>query len=105
MKPIQLYQELTNLAEKIGLQVSEQNFRTAGIRVRSGFCRVKEQDCCIIDKHIKLNNKIEVLAECLNEMPLENIFILPAVREYLESQKPPSIAEGPPQEAEAEGSD
>lgn len=105
MKPIQLYQELTNLAEKIGLQVSEQNFRTTGIRVRSGFCRVKEQDCCIIDKHIKLNNKIEVLAECLNEMPLENVYILPAVREYLESQKPPLISEEAPQETEAEGSD
>jgi hypothetical protein len=88
MKPVQLYQELKNLAEKVGLQVTEQNFRTVGIHVRSGYCRVKEQDWCIIDKHIKLAQKIDVLAECLSVMSLDSLFILPAVREFLEGFKP-----------------
>ena len=92
MKPEKLYQELKDLAEKIGIQVSEQNFRTTtGIRVRSGFCTVKNQDCCIIDKHLKLSKKMEVLAECLYEKPsetLEGMFIIPAVREYMEKFQP-----------------
>jgi hypothetical protein len=88
MKPEQLYQELKNVSEKLGLHVTEQNFRTAGIHVKSGFCKVKGQDYCIIDKHIKLNHKVEVLAECLSQMPHESIYAIPAVREYLDHFKP-----------------
>ena len=88
MKPEQLYQELKNISEKLGLHVAEQNFRTAGIHVKSGYCKVKGQDYCIIDKHIKLNLKVEVLAECLSQMPHESIYAIPAVREYLDRFMP-----------------
>lgn len=88
MKPEQLYQELKHIAEKLDLHVTEQNFRTAGIHVKSGFCKVKGKDCCIIDKHIKLNLKVEVLAECLSQMPHESIYVIPAVREFLDRFKP-----------------
>ena len=95
VKPEKLYHELKDLAEKIGMRVSEQNFRiTTGIRVKSGFCVVKDQECCLIDKHLRLNKKVEALAECINEKlslsneSLETIFIVPAVREYMERFKP-----------------
>lgn len=95
VKPEKLYHELKDLAERIGLRVSEQNFRiTTGIRVKSGFCIVKDQECCFIDKHLKLNRKVEALAECINEKltasneSLETIFLVPAVREYMERFKP-----------------
>jgi hypothetical protein len=91
VKPDKLYQELKDIAEKIGVRVSEQNFRTTGIRVKSGFCVVKDQNCCIIDKHLKLAKKLEVLAECIGENAhetLEGIYIVPAVREYLETFRP-----------------
>ena len=95
MKPEKLYQELKDLAEKIGIQVSEHNFRiTTGIRVKSGFCKVKDQDCCIIDKHLRLNKKMEALAECIHEKSMvsresiETIYLVPAVREYMERFRP-----------------
>ncbi len=88
MKPDKLYQELKELAEKLGITVAEQNFRNTGIRVKSGFCKIKDQDHCIIDKHIKLNKKTDVLAECISEHPHEDIYVVPAVREYLERFKP-----------------
>ena len=88
MKPEQLYQELKSVAEKLGLVVSEQNFRNTGIHVKSGYCKVKGQFQCIIDKHLKLNLKIEALAECLSQIPLEAIYIVPAVRDFLDSFKP-----------------
>jgi hypothetical protein len=88
MKPEQLYQELKNISEKLGLVVSEQNFRTTGIHVKSGYCIVKGKYQCIIDKHLKLNLKVEALAECLSQMPHESIYIIPAVREYIERFKP-----------------
>jgi hypothetical protein len=95
VKPEKLYQELKDLAEKIGIQVSEHNFRiTTGIRVKSGFCKVKDQDCCIIDKHLKLNKKTEALAECIHQKSqasqasIETIYLVPAVREYMERFRP-----------------
>lgn len=112
MKPEKLYHELKELAEKIGMRVSEQNFRiTTGIRVKSGFCIVKEQECCFIDKHLKPNKKTEVLAECILEklassnQSLETIFLVPAVREYMERFKPISQQVPAVHEQETENSD
>ena len=41
MKPEQTYQDLKELAEKLGVNVSEQNLRSTGIKVKSGLCKVK----------------------------------------------------------------
>ncbi len=87
MKPEQLYQELKHLAEKLNLTVSEQNFRNTGIHVKSGYCKVKGEDHCIIDKHLRVNQKMEVLGECLCALPHETIYVIPAVREYIDRFK------------------
>ena len=88
MKPEKIYQELKQLAEKLGLNVSEQNFRKTGIYVKSGVCKVKDQDHCLIDKHLKMKQKVEALAECISTMPHESIYVVPAVRDYLEQFRP-----------------
>jgi len=49
MKPEQIYQELKDLAEKLEITVSEQNLRTAGIKVKSGLCKVKGKNMFIMD--------------------------------------------------------
>ncbi|MBT8341261.1 MAG: hypothetical protein HKP58_02715 [Desulfatitalea sp.] len=87
MKPEQLYQHLKELADKLGITVSEQNFRPTGLHVKSGLCKVKNNDYCIIDKHLKPNRKIEVLADCLAQFPHDTVYVVPAVREYLERFK------------------
>ena len=61
MKPEQIYQELKDLAEKLGIHVSEQNFRTTGIAVKSGLCKVKGQPMLIVDKHKSIRKKIGIL--------------------------------------------
>lgn len=85
MKPEQLYQELKELAEKLEIQVVEQNLReTPGIKVRSGLCRVKDKQKFIMDKHKHIRDKAAILAACLGQMPLDHIFIVPAVREAID---------------------
>ena len=49
MKPEQIYQELKDLAEKLEITVSEQNLRTAGIKVKSGLCKVKGKNLFVMD--------------------------------------------------------
>jgi hypothetical protein len=84
MKPEQIYQELKDLAEKLNITISEQNLRISGIRAKSGLCRVKGNNLFILDKHKSIHKKNKILAECLSKMNIENIFVVPAVREFLQ---------------------
>jgi len=93
MKPEQIYQELKDLAEKLEIDVSEQNLRIAGIAVKSGLCKVKGRNMFIMDKHKSVRKKIKILASHLAEIPHENLFIVPAIRELLEKQKELNIEE------------
>lgn len=84
----QAYRHLKELAEKMDVDVSEQSFKNTGIRVRSGYCKVKGKIRCIIDTRLRISKKVEVLAECLGQLPNDNIFIMPAVRELLKKYQP-----------------
>ena len=84
MKHEQIYQELKDLAEKLNITVSEQNLRISGIRVKSGLCKVKGKDMFILDKNKSIYKENKILAACLSKMTYENIYIVPAVREWLQ---------------------
>lgn len=94
MKPEQIYQELCNVAEKLGVTVSEQSFRATGIPVRSGFCLIKGVMHCIIDKNIALSKKAGLLAQVLAGLPHENLYMVPAVRDFISrSGKGPQVGQ------------
>jgi hypothetical protein len=84
MKPEKLYQELKDLAEKLDINVSEQNLRKTGIKVKSGLCKVKGKNLFIMDKHKSLHKKIKILASQLSKLPHDDLYVVPAVREMLD---------------------
>ena len=88
MKPYQIYQDLKELAEKLDVTVSEQNLRSTGIKVKSGICKVKGKNMLFIEKQLSFQDKNEILASCLSKLPHENIFMVPALREFLDSFHP-----------------
>ena len=83
MNPDQLYQDLKELAEKLNVSVLEHNFRNAGIKVKSGLCKVKGNTLFIMDKHRSINEKNEMLLSFISKMPHEDIYIMPYLREML----------------------
>jgi len=83
MKPEQIYLELKDLAEKLGIAVSEQNLRKSGISVKSGLCKVKGKQIFVMDKHKSIYKKNVILTSFLKELPHENIYVVPAVRELI----------------------
>jgi len=87
MEPELVYQELKNLAEKLDVVVAEQNLGTSGFKAKSGYCLIKNRKHCIIDKHLKVWQKVDILVECLSAMPHEIIFVVPAVRNLLERHR------------------
>jgi len=83
MKPQQIYEELKNLAEKLDIEVKEQNFRTTGIKVKSGLCLVRGKQIFVMNKHNHIRKKVAVLAKCLREFEHDQQFVVPAIRELL----------------------
>jgi len=84
MKPTLLYQHLKELAAKLDITVAEQNMRVTGVNAKSGLCIVKDQKMFIMDKHLTVREKLETLAECLRSLPLDDIYVMPAIRKYLD---------------------
>jgi hypothetical protein len=87
MSPEQMYQQLVELAEKLQIQVSEKNLRQAGLRVRSGLCKVHDEWIYVMDKKTRLSKKISLLAECLGRYPLDAFYLVPAVREVIDRNR------------------
>jgi hypothetical protein len=88
MNADRLYQELKDLSERLGIEVSEQNFRATGIKARSGYCVVKGKPLYLIDKNKRLQRRIQIISEFLAEKVTEDVFMVPAVREHLDKYKP-----------------
>jgi hypothetical protein len=93
MKPEQLYQELKIVAERLGAAVEEHNFRDAGVRVASGLCVVHGKRLFIMDKHKSVQKKIRILSAALSEMQLDEVYIIPAVRELIAKHADESLQE------------
>ena len=87
MKPDQLYQELRDLAEKLDIKIKEKSFRHMGIKVQSGLCKVRGDDFFIMDKNLSIQIKSRILAACLSRKELEDIFMVPALRDYIKRSK------------------
>ncbi len=87
MKPQQIYEELKNLAEKLEIEVKEQNFRTTGIKVKSGLCLVRGRQVFVMNKHNNIRKKVAVLAQCLRQFEHDQEYVVPAVRDLLAKEK------------------
>ena len=83
MKPNELYQHLQDIASKLNITISEQNLRVTGVNAKSGLCRVKGELVFIMDKHLTAREKVEMLSDCLRQMPLDDVYLMPALRKHL----------------------
>jgi hypothetical protein len=80
----QIYAELVDLADKLGIRVSERVLSAAaGIKAKSGLCKVKGQWLFVMDKRARIDEKVRLLARCLAQQPVEDIYLVPAVRAVL----------------------
>jgi len=51
-----------------------------------GYCVLKEQKLLLVNRRLLPLRKSAVLALALHEIGLENVFLKPAVREYIEDE-------------------
>jgi len=81
MKPEEMFQQLKELSEKLDISVSEENLRDS--KARSGFCVVRNRNLFILDKHKSIHEKNAILAAFLSGRIGDDIFVVPAVREFI----------------------
>lgn len=84
MKPEEMYQHLKELADRLNITVSEQNLRKSGVNAQSGMCIVKNKKLLILDKQKSIFDKNTIMCSWLNSEIDDNIYIMPAVREFIQ---------------------
>lgn len=76
-----LLDRLKQIATASGLEVREERLlREAGYSVRSGVCRVSDQELLLLDKNATAAERIEVLCSLLSGRDLDSVFIEPDLR-------------------------
>ena len=82
MKAKRLLQELELVAEKLGIQTIYDTFDGKG-----GGCRVIDNRYVVINSRLADRVKAELFLKALSELPIDEIYIKPEIRELLEEAR------------------
>ncbi len=80
MKNKDLLDEFHILAEKLEIKILKGKGDFLG-----GSCIVNNKKVIVINKNKPIEQRLNTLASCFNEFDLGGIFLLPALREYIDS--------------------
>jgi hypothetical protein len=76
----QLLQELEELLARLSIPLRYEKGDFSG-----GLCRIEEQAHFILNKNLSLEQKLQILKNDIQQIDLEDHFIRPALREFLNS--------------------
>ncbi len=79
MNAQEMLEQLEMLAQKLSIKVRYERCKSRG-----GICRVKDELMIIIRKTLTIPEKVEILGRSLSGLPLEDTYLIPEIREFLE---------------------
>jgi len=82
MKLNEVYDEMLDIAKKIGVTVRKENGKFKG-----GNCIINNEEVILINNTIPLETRTSILAGCLTNYSINNVFMKPAVRDYIEQEQ------------------
>lgn len=82
MRDAKVIEEMTLIAEKVGLSITFDEFDGRG-----GWCRVKGSERIIINKRLMPREQIRILAQILAEHPTEELAMAPKVRQIIDDAR------------------
>jgi len=83
-----LLKQLEELAENIGIKIRYDKILKEGSFFFGGLCKIKGEDMIIINSRVSTEDKIDILAGALTSLDLSQVFIKPALREFLSQYRP-----------------
>ena len=81
MKHEETSQELHELAKQLGVNIRYEKGDFEG-----GYCTLKDEKMVLINKRLMPTRRAAVLAVALQELGLDNIYIKPVLREFIEDE-------------------
>jgi len=80
-----ILEELKAVAAKLGMKVREEKLlREVGYRVRSGRCRVGDDQVIFLDRNAPAESQIDVLIDELAAKEIDQVYLSPATRDLLD---------------------
>jgi hypothetical protein len=80
-----LLQHLEGLAAQLGIEVRYENLADDEVTIHSGGCKLLDRNLILIDRQQPPAQSARVLARELSRYELENLYILPRVREFIQT--------------------
>ncbi len=82
-----LLRHLTDLVEKLDIQVRYDILGDEEIGGKGGHCRLKDQRLLIVDSRLPLPEKIRLFLDVLRQQDLESIYVPPLIRKMIEDEE------------------
>ncbi|MBN2419583.1 MAG: hypothetical protein JXL81_09385 [Deltaproteobacteria bacterium] len=77
--------QLEELAGNLDISVRYEKIQKESAFFPGGYCKVKGKDLIIINSKASLDDKVEIISRALLLFDLSQIYVLPAVRELIDS--------------------
>ncbi|MFQ6618287.1 MAG: hypothetical protein ACE5QV_06325 [Fidelibacterota bacterium] len=74
--------KLQGICERLGVEVRYESGDFEG-----GLCKVNDKQILVVNKSLPLSSQIAIMAKALGSMDLDNVYIIPVIRELLNSYK------------------
>jgi hypothetical protein len=75
--------QLEDLAGRLNIQVQYESLKNEDPSTFGGFCRVRDQHMVIIHSKATISRKIDIFTEALRRFDIDDLYMRPALREYL----------------------
>jgi hypothetical protein len=82
MDNAQLLQSLEGLAGQLSVDIRREDLEGGP----GGLFRLRGRFCILLDRNLSVAERVELMTRSLAKLPLDGVFIPPAVREMLEQQ-------------------
>lgn len=76
--------QLEDLAGRLNIQIQYESLKNEDPLTFGGFCRIRDQQMIIIHAKASLSRKIDIFTEALQRFDLDDLYVRPALRDYLQ---------------------
>jgi hypothetical protein len=84
-----LLRHLEDLAARLELEIRYEDLRDDEVPIHSGGCRLSGRTLVLIDVHLPPLERSRILARELCRYDLEDLYLLPRIREFIQLQGSP----------------
>lgn len=82
MKPAEILEHLEKLTQNLSIE-----YRYEKGDFKGGLCRVNDVQILIINSKLTEEEKIKIFAHELSQLDLDNVYVLPAIREIIDEER------------------